>query len=310
MQLEALKIFCDVVRWASFSRGASENGMSQSSASQAVQRIEDHLGVKLIDRSKRPLVLTPQGKLFYEGCKELVSRYLEIENQVKAFEADSALVGMVRVASIYSVGLAHMTRYVQTFVRLHPDVDVRLEYLHPTKVVEAVTQGTADLGLISFPKKSSDLVAIPWREEPMVLAVAPTHGLAASEAIEVARLDGEKMVSFDEDLLIRRAIDRFLRRHEVHVEVILEFDNIENIKRAVEIQAGLAILPEPTLSQEVKAGTLVVVRFADATLTRPLAILHRRGHRLDRPAEKFLEWLMGEPPSVESPGTMAAVASS
>ena len=86
MQLESLKIFCDVVRWASFSRGAAENGISQSSASQAVHQLEVRLGVKLIDRSKRPLVLTPQGKVYHEGCKELVDRYLEFENRVKALE--------------------------------------------------------------------------------------------------------------------------------------------------------------------------------------------------------------------------------
>ena len=83
MHLEALKIFCDVVRWASFSRGAAENGVSQSSASQAVQQLESRLGVKLIDRSKRPLVLTPHGKVYYEGCKELVGRYFEVENRVQ-----------------------------------------------------------------------------------------------------------------------------------------------------------------------------------------------------------------------------------
>src|SRR5262250_2543945 len=98
MQLESLKIFCDVVRWASFSRGAAENEISQSSASQAVHQLELRLGVKLIDRSKRPLVLTPHGKVYYEGCKELVGRYLEIESRVKALENDKNVVGTVRVA--------------------------------------------------------------------------------------------------------------------------------------------------------------------------------------------------------------------
>src|SRR4051812_38856223 len=126
MQVEALKIFCDVVRWASFSRGAAENNISQSSASQAVQRLEEHLGVKLIDRSKRPLVLTQHGKVYYEGCKDLVSRYYEVENRVRTLKDEHNVVGTVRVASIYSVGLAHMSRYVQTFESLHPEAHVRL----------------------------------------------------------------------------------------------------------------------------------------------------------------------------------------
>ncbi len=294
MNLEALKVFCDVVRWASFSRGAAENGVAQSSVSQTVQRLEEHLGVKLIDRSKRPFVLTPQGKVFYEGCKELVGRYQEVEVRVRSLDADSHLVGTIRVVSIYSAGLAHLDRHVRTFKEAHPEVDVRLEYLHPTRVVEAVTQGAADLGLISYPKKWPELTVIPWREEAMVVACAPDHPLAQCESIQIGQLDGATLVSFDPDLSIRRAIDRHLRRHGVHVRVGLMFDNIENIKRAVEVSSGLAILPAPTLAQETKAGTLVAVPFADPSLTRPLAVLHRRSSALERTTHKFLEWLLAD----------------
>jgi len=300
MQVEALKIFCDVVRWASFSRGAAENTISQSSASQAVQRLEEHLGVKLIDRSKRPLVLTQHGKVYYEGCKDLVSRYYEVENRVRTLKDEHNVVGTVRVASIYSVGLAHMSRYVQTFESLHPEAHVRLEYLHPTRVVESVAQEEADLGLISFPRKWPELTVIPWREEEMVVAVHPKHRFAALGALEVGQLDGEKFVHFDADLSIRRAIDRFLRCHGVQVEPTLEFDNIENIKRAVEIPAGVTILPRPTLEREVQAGTLVAVPFRDQHFTRPLAILHRRNRRLDLTASRFLELLTDVETSVKS----------
>ena len=294
MQLEALKIFCDVVRWASFSRGAAENGISQSSASQAVQQLEVRLGVKLIDRSKRPLIPTAHGRVYYEGCKELVGRYFETEARVKALTDEQNVVGTVRVASIYSVGLHHMSRYVETFRAQHPGADVRLEYLHPTRVVEAVGREEADLGLVSFPRKWPELSTIPWREEEMVVAMHPAHRFANMTALEVGQLDGEKFVGFDADLSIRRAIDRFLKRHGVQVETVLEFDNIENIKRAVEIPAGVAILPGPTLAREVRAGTLAAVRLRDHHLTRPLAIVHRKNRRLGLTASRFLELLTGD----------------
>src|SRR5262249_14502716 len=233
MQLEALKIFCDVVRWTSFSRGAAENGISQSSASQAVHQLELRLGVKLLDRSKRPLVPTPHGRGFYEGCKDLVGRYLELETRVKALENDRNVVGTVRVASIYSVGLAHLSRYAERFRALYPGADVRLEYLHPTRVVESVSHGHAELGLVSFPRKYSDLTVLPWHDEEMAVVVNPRHRFVGDSAIEIGRLDGERFIAFDADLRIRKAIDRYLRTHGVQVEVQLEFDNIENIKRAV-----------------------------------------------------------------------------
>lgn len=294
MQLEALKIFCDVVRWASFSRGAQENHISQSSASQAVHQLEVRLGVKLIDRSKRPLLLTPAGKVYYEGCKDLVGRYLEVEERVRTLEDDHKVAGTVRVASIYSVGLHHMSRYAERFAQLYPEANVRLEYLHPTRVVETVASEGAELGLISYPRKWPELTVIPWRDEEMVLAVHPHHRFATFEAVEVGQLEGEKLVHFDADLSIRRAIDRFLRRHEVHLDPALEFDNIENIKRAVEIAAGVAILPAPTLAQETRAGTIVAVPFAHHDLTRPLAIIHRKSGQLGLTASRFLKLLTAE----------------
>jgi DNA-binding transcriptional LysR family regulator len=291
MQLESLKIFCDVVRWASFSRGARENGISQSSASQVVHQLENRLGVKLIDRSKRPLVPTAHGKVYYDGCKDLVGRYQEVENRVKALENERNLAGTVRVASIYSVGLHHMSRYVERFREAYPEADVRIEYLHPTRVIESVIAGDTELGLVSFPRKWPELTVIPWREEEMVLAVPPSHRFAKLEEVDAEQLDGETFVGFEAELPIRRAVDRFLRKHGVHVRVALEFDNIETIKRAVEVPSGVAILPAPTLAGEVRSGTLCCVRFKDRRPTRPLAIIHRRSEQLGLACSRFLELL-------------------
>ncbi len=291
MQLESIKIFCDVVRRASFSRGAKDSGISQSSASQVVHQLELRLGVKLIDRSKRPLVPTPQGQVYYDGCKDLVTRYLEVENRVKALDNDRNLGGTVRLSAIYSVGFHHMSRYVERFRADYPGVDVQIDYMRPTQVIESVLGGAMDLGLISFPKKWPDLVAIPWRTEEMVVAVHPSHRFATWDLVDVAALDGETFVGFDGGLPIRQEIDRFLRKHGVHVRVALEFDNIETIKRAVEVPSGVSILPAPTLAGEVKAGTLRAVRFRDHRPSRPLAVIHRRGDPLSLSVSRFIDFL-------------------
>jgi DNA-binding transcriptional LysR family regulator len=298
MQFESLKIFCDVVRWASFSRGAAENEISQSSASQTVHQLEVRLGVKLIDRSKRPLVLTQQGKVYYEGCKDLVERYLDLEQRVRAVEGEDTVVGTVGVAAIYSVGLNHISQYVKIFEDRYPRANVRLECLPPSRVLDRVTVGEAELGLLSFPKKWPDLNVLTWREEVMVVTVHPSHRFARRASVPVAELDGEPFVAFDSGLPIRRAIDRYLRHHDVQIDVVLEFDNIENIKRAVEIPSGISILPQPSLMQEVKAGTLAAVAIeghdSNDRLTRPLAIIHRRHVPLERAATRFLELLKSE----------------
>lgn len=274
VQLKGLKVFCDVVRLRSFSRGAGENAISQSGASQLVQQLEEGLGVKLIDRSKRPFVLTPEGEIYYDGCRGIVDRYFAIEDQVRTLHEEVA--GRVRVASIYSVGLHHMNRCLQAFLFQHPRANVRLEYLHPDRVYQSVEEDAADIGLVSYPKSSRTIRALAWREEPMMLVCAPGNPLAARSVISLRDLDGVTMVGFDGNLTIRREIDRVLTLHGANVNVVMEFDNIETLKRAVEIDAGVSILPLVTVKNEVANGTLKALGIIGKPLVRPLGILVHR----------------------------------
>jgi DNA-binding transcriptional LysR family regulator len=139
-----MKIFCDVVDRRSFSRAADDNGISQSSASQVVQAMEERLGVQLLDRSTRPFGLTPEGERFYDGCRQLVKRFQELEEEVRTLH-DAEARSLV-VASIYSVGLHHMSAIMQRFSAAHPRAQVRLEYLHPHRVCEVVDAGNRILG--------------------------------------------------------------------------------------------------------------------------------------------------------------------
>ncbi|MHB1421793.1 MAG: LysR family transcriptional regulator [Gemmataceae bacterium] len=291
MQFEALQVFCDIARCRSISRAAAlqQPPLTQSAVSQIVHQLEKRLGVQLIDRSTRPLQLTPLGQAYYQGCKELVERYLELEASIKQGRLE--LTATVQVAAIYSVGLGDMGHYVERFGVEQPFARVHVEYLHSHRVVEKVRDGSVDLGLVSFPRKSRDMVVLPWREEEMVLACQPTHPLSRLERVRLAQLSGEKYIAFDKDLGIRRQVDRFLRQQGVSVEVELEFDNIENIKKGIEIAGGVALLPEPTLRQEVEAGLLVSRPLAGCRFVRPLAIIHRRRNRLSPAAQRFIELL-------------------
>ena len=292
MRLSYLKLFCDLARCRSFSEAAGLNHVSQSAASQVVLQLEKRLGVQLVDRSTRPLQLTPEGEVYYEGCRNLIDHYLAVEAAIRKTKAQASAT--VQVAAIYSVGLRDMNHYINRFSALLPGSTVHIEYLHPDRVYERVMQGRSDLGLVSYPRKSRELVAFPWRQEEMVLACAPNHPLAAKESVRVSQLEGIKYVGFDRDLVIRRHVDRFLRQHGVSVDISLEFDNIENIKKAIEESGGVALLPEPMLTKEVKTGVLAGVRLADATLVRPLGIIYRRTHPLTRAAQQFIS-LLQEP---------------
>ena len=256
-----------------------------------VQHLEERLGVRLLDRSKRPLVLTPEGTVFYRGCRRLVDRYLALEEEVKTLHEEVA--GRVRVASIYSVGLSHMNQSVQDFLARYPKANVRIEYQHPDRVYELVQRDQADVGLVSYPQAGRTISAIAWREEPMVLVCAPAHELAGRQQVKLRELEGRRMVSFDTNLQIRREIDRVLAQAGIEVQVVMEFDNTETIKRAIEIDAGLGLLPAPTVEREVASGSLVAVPLqTDSPLVRPLGIILRRGKEQSRTTRQFVEFLL------------------
>jgi len=289
VNLETLKLYCDVVRLRSFSRGAAANAVSQSAASQAIQQLEGELDAALLDRSRRPLVPTEQGQVFYEACRTLLEGFDKARADLA--EARERVEGTVRVAAIYSVGLHDMSRHMQPFMSAYPQARVLLECLHPHKVVAAVLNDEADLGVLSYPTATRALTVLPLRMEPMALVAHPAHRLARRRSLAPADLEGEKFIAFDRDLAIRRAIDRALRQHGVKVDVVMEFDNVETIKQAIGINAGVSILPRPTVLKESGMRTLAVTSLGLPGLVRPIGIIHRRGRRLAPPVARFIEQL-------------------
>ena len=289
MHLRNVQIFCDVVCQRSFSKAAKMHGVSQSLASQAVNMLEKQLQTQLIDRSKRPLELTPAGQVYFDGCRELLDSFREIEDRVQQMQ--DKVVGRVRMAAIYSVGLLQMDAYIKRYSELHPAVELWLDYLHPDEVYARIRSDEADMGLVSFPRDGGEISSIRWQDQEIVLAVPPGLRLAERTSAPVSELNGEACVTFTPELTIRKQIDRWLRRASVSVAVVHEFDNIENIKRAVEIGSGIALLPIPTMRREIEIGSLRAISLEDVDWCRPLGIVHKRHKTLSAAASKFVELL-------------------
>ena len=303
MQIRALKVFCDVVTRKSFSKAADDNGITQSAASQTIHQIESHFGVKLLDRSKRPFVMTEEGKVCFDHCVKLVRQFEELESRLSNLHSHSS--DTVRVAAIYSVGLSYMKQFVQRFTELNPQINVQLEYHHPSEVYNLVKSGDADLGLLSYPTATNSVAVIPWREEKMSIVISPDHPLASDHEVSLNDLNGFDMVGFDQNLRIGQEINRVLANANATPNVVMEFDNIETLKRAIEINAGFSILPQAHVQREVSAGTLTAVTVNDNSLVRPVGIIHRDNIKLGKNTENFIELLIED---VQAPPAMHATS--
>ena len=289
MNLDTFRLFCDVVRCRSFSQGGAANGITQSAASQAVSQLERYANAKLIDRSKRPFILTPEGQVYFDGLSDILRRHDTLQAKILTLRQEMA--GRVHVAAIYSVGLHDMSQYMQTFMSRYPKAKLRLEFLPPKKVYEAVLTGESDLGILSYPAQTQELAVISLRDERMVFVCHPGHHLAKSKKISPRQLHRENFVAFENGLMVRKEIDRYLARSNVAVRTVMEFDNIETIKQAIEIAAGVSILPEPTVQKELKVGTLAAIPLSNNPPSRPIGVLHRQRQVFTPVIEKFIELL-------------------
>ena len=293
MTFENTKLFKDIAQLKSISRGASLNGISQSAASQQIQELERQLGLTLFDRSTRPLAPTQAGKLLFDFCRDVLRR--EEQFQVQLENLKGLVEGALRVASIYSIGLSEMSRVQEEFAARFPNAQLHVDYLRPDKVYEAVLADQADLGLVSYPSGSKDLAVIPWREEEMTVASPPWHPLARKPVLLPADLNGQDYVGFDEDLMIRRELDRFFREQGIEIHLAMQFDNIQMIKEAVALGSGISILPARTMQAEIAQGRLVSISLHAPELVRPTGIVHRKRKRFNRATQAFLELLLEQP---------------
>jgi len=289
MQIETLKVFCDLAETESFTKAATVNNVTQSAVSQQISSLERVFKSLLIERSKKKFRLTREGQVLYEYSKQKISTYDALHSKLQ--EIKDIISGTIRVATIYSIGLHDLPPYLKKFLKAYPTVNVHVEYRRANQVYEDVLGNVVDLGLVAYPVKDNKLELFPLRKDTLVLISHPQHALAKHKSIKMKSLAGHKFIGFQPDIPTRKALDKILKENNVEVQHVMEFDNIETVKRAVEIDAGVAIVPQSTVVQEVAKQTLAQVSLDDGDFFRPLAAIYKKNKVLSPAMKQFLSIL-------------------
>ena len=283
MQIESLKVFCDLAETESFTKAAQINGVTQSAVSQQISALERIFKSLLIERSKKKFRLTREGQVLYEYSKQIIQTYDSLNSKLQ--ELKDIISGTIRVATIYSIGLHDLPPYIKRFMKSYPTVNVHVEYRRANQVYDDVLSNVVDLGLVAYPVKDSKLEIVSLRKEPLVLICHPQHPFAKQKTVQLKSLVDQKIIGFEPDIPTRKALDKILKEHGVEVRHVMEFDNVETVKRAVEIDAGISIVPLGTIGQEISKQTLVSVPIEDGDFFRPIAAIYKK-HKVLSPAMK------------------------
>ena len=292
MQIQSLKVFCDLKETESFTKAAQINNITQSAVSQQIGSLEKQFDTLLIERSKKKFRLTREGIALYDYSKQIIQTYDSLLNHLQ--EIKNIVSGTIRISTIYSIGLHELPPYMKRFLKAYPTVNVHVEYRRSNQVYDDVLSNVVDLGLVAYPVKDPRLESIPIRNDRLVLICHPDHECARQDKIGLSKLQGQRFIGFEPDIPTRKGIDKILKDYGVQVTLAMEFDNIETVKRAVEIDAGVSIVPQGTVTQEIAKKTLAHVEIADDTFYRPLAVVHKKSKVLSPAMREFMDILKEE----------------
>lgn len=289
MQIESFRVFRDLVESQSFSKAAQMNNITQSAVSQQIRAMEERFHIPLIERSSKRFALTREGELLYQTSKDIIVHFDTLQHQFN--EMRNIVSGNIRIATVYSIGLHELPPYMKSFLKEFPNVNVHVEYRRSNQVYDEVQSGTCDLGLVAFPSHKKNLKVESFKKDRLVVITSPDHPFASKSEVELDDLADCKFIGFEPDIPTRRAVDKHFREAGIDPKPIMEFDNIETVKRAVEIDAGISIVPRATVEQEVKAGSLAALEFKGKPFHRPLGMIYKSGRVLSPALKRFLKTL-------------------
>jgi len=244
----------------------------------------------LLERGRRQCCVTPEGTVLLDAAREILEIYDGLEERFN--ELADVVAGDLQVSAVYSIGLHDLPPYLKAFQKKYPSVQVQVNYRRSAQVYAQVLSGEVVMGFVAYPIARKGIHVEPFMDDEMVVICPPMHAFAKHKKIALASLKKERFIAFDPDLPTRQFLDRHFRENGVLLGHAIEFDNIETVKRAVEIEQGVSIIPLATVREEVKAKTLCAIPL-DPPLRRPIGVLLKRNRPRTPALREFLALLQG-----------------
>ena len=292
MQIENFKVFIDLVESNSFSRAARINGITQSAVSQQIRSMEKHFHVVIVDRSQKSFRLTQEGEKLYGRIKDILRRYQQLSCELQ--EMKHYIGGNIHINATYAIGLYLLPTYLRAFMQAYPKVHLQLEYRRSNFIYEDVIHHGVDFGLVACPEAMRQLEIKPFYEEEMVIICHPKNKISNNQSLLLKKIKPYPLIGFDRDIGTRRLIDKAFKQQRLSITPSMEFDNIEMVKRAVEIDTGIAIVPILAVEREVKEGSLKMIPIEGKPLKRTIALIYRKNRLLTPGMKRFIVHLTGQ----------------
>jgi DNA-binding transcriptional LysR family regulator len=291
MEVRSLEVFLSVAKHLNFTRAGEEVNLSQPSVSVRIRQLETELGVKLFEQLGKRVTLTEAGSLLIPHAHRVIGA---IEDATHAIDELQGLErGSLRIGASTTPGMYLIPKTIANFKTRYPKIEIQLGIRDTRQVEDGVARNEFDFGFVGGHLAGDEVDAQPWLTDQLVLVVAPGHALGRKKSVKLEDLRKEKFILREPGSATRATITSHLQRSNLTVEPIMEMENPESVKKAVQSGLGIAFISLFAVETELKAKSLVAVVVRGIDIRRELKIVHRKDKHLSRAARTFIEMARG-----------------
>ena len=297
MDVNQLEVLVAVANEQSFSRAAQALHRTQPAVSQAIRRLESELGEPLFDRSSKDGTLTAAGRVLFDFAEQMLNLRHGAHRAIKELK-DLQQGKLALSANEYTV--MYLLPVLAVFRARHPHIKVEVKRSLASRIASEVLGRGVEIGVVSFRPADQAITSIPVVMDELALIVAPGHPLAAKETVSVRELGAESFIAHNVASPYRERVVHTFAKHKTPLNISMEMPTLEAIKRLVEREMGVALVPRLTAEAEIARGQVVALTVREMRFERRLQLIYRKGATLSHAARAFLRVAKGTRSAADS----------
>jgi DNA-binding transcriptional LysR family regulator len=287
MDVRDLQIFLSVAKHLNYTRAAAEVSLSQPSVSVRMRQLERDLGAKLFEQLGKRIILTEAGQLLVSYANRIIAVMSDARHAID--ELQGLERGLLRIGASTTPGMYLIPRTIAHFKRHHPKIQVHLAVKDTRQIEDGVIRNEFDFGFVGGHLAGDEVDVLPWMTDHLVLVVPYNHHLARKKSVKIADLRKEMFILRETGSATRAAVAHHLKKTDLEVETVMEMENPESVKKAVQSGLGIAFISKFAVDTELKAKSLVAIRVNGLEINRDLKIVYRKDKHLGRAAQAFID---------------------
>jgi DNA-binding transcriptional LysR family regulator len=287
MEVRDLQVFISVAKHLNYTRAGEEVHLSQPSVSVRIRQLETELGVKLFEQLGKKVALTEAGQLLLPYAHRVITAVDDARHAIEDLQGLQR--GSLRIGASTTPGMYIIPKTIARFKERHPQIDVHLGIRDTREIEAGVVRNEFDFGFVGGHLAGDEIDVLPWLTDELVLIVSPGHRLAGKKTVKWDEVAKEHFVGRELGSATRAAVANHLGNSGSRLQTIMEMENPESLKKAVQSGLGIAFISKFAIESEIKAKTLVTLRIPKLTINRELKIVYRKDKHLSRAARTFID---------------------